>query len=151
MCEHFLWHYVYSDNTSIPDIVGRVCASSPVWNLRAVIWFHFSISSLDLLFCPVALSVFSLFLFLAISLIVFFGKFVRLFRQYLSSSCWASVRLDGGMFRILPYGTGICHYTNQIEEKRKRKKVFSFCPILSYHLWEKSMRLFIFSIFYNAL
>ena len=32
------------------------------------------------------------------------------------------MRLDGGMFRILPYGTGICHYTNQIEERKKKKK-----------------------------
>ena len=33
----------------------------PVWNLRAVIWFHFAISSLVLLLSPVALSVLSFF------------------------------------------------------------------------------------------
>ena len=37
----------------------------PVWNLRAVIWFHLSICSLVILPSPVAHSVFSFFLLLA--------------------------------------------------------------------------------------
>ena len=38
---------------------GDVWCLPPVWNLRAVIWFHFAISSLVLLPSPVTLSVFS--------------------------------------------------------------------------------------------
>ena len=38
---------------------GDVWCLSPVWNLRAVIWFHFATSSLVLLPTPVALSVLS--------------------------------------------------------------------------------------------
>ena len=38
---------------------GDVWCLPPVWNLRAVIWFHFSISSLVLLASPVTLSVLS--------------------------------------------------------------------------------------------
>ena len=38
---------------------GDVWCLLPVWNLRAVIWFHFTISSLVLLPTPVALSVLS--------------------------------------------------------------------------------------------
>ena len=36
---------------------GYVWCLPPVWNLRAVIWFHFAISSLVLLLSPVTLSV----------------------------------------------------------------------------------------------
>ena len=38
---------------------GDVWCLPPVWNLRAVIWFHFAISSLYLLPSPVTLSVLS--------------------------------------------------------------------------------------------
>ena len=38
---------------------GDVWCIPPVWNLRAVIWFHFAISSLVLLPSPVTLSVLS--------------------------------------------------------------------------------------------
>ena len=38
---------------------GDVWCLPPVWNLRAVIWFHFAISSLVLLPSPVTLSVIS--------------------------------------------------------------------------------------------
>ena len=38
---------------------GDVWCLPPVWNLRAVIWFHFAISSLVLLSSPVTLSVLS--------------------------------------------------------------------------------------------
>ena len=38
---------------------GMSDVSPPVWNLRAVIWFHFAISSLVLLPSPVTLSVLS--------------------------------------------------------------------------------------------
>ena len=38
---------------------GDVWCLPPVWNLRAVIWFHFAISSLVLLPSPVTLSVLS--------------------------------------------------------------------------------------------
>ena len=38
---------------------GDVWCLPPVWNLRAVIWFHFAISSLVLLPTPVTLSVLS--------------------------------------------------------------------------------------------
>ena len=38
---------------------GDVWCLPPVWNLRAVIWFHFAISSLALLPSPVTLSVLS--------------------------------------------------------------------------------------------
>ena len=40
---------------------GDVRCLSPVWNLRAVIWFPFPISSLAFLPCPLALSVLSFF------------------------------------------------------------------------------------------
>ena len=47
---------------------GRGCLMSPpVWNLRAVIWFHFAISSLVLLPSPVTLSVFFFFCLLVFS------------------------------------------------------------------------------------
>ena len=47
-------------STPIPEgRPGMSDVSPPVWNLRAVIWFHFAISSLVLLPSPVTLSVLS--------------------------------------------------------------------------------------------
>ena len=54
--------YVHRNNiTSVcPPKGGQGCLMSPpAWNLRAVIWFHFAISSLVLLPSPVTLSVLS--------------------------------------------------------------------------------------------
>ena len=69
--ENYNWHC----NMSAPWHYGKFCLKStsvvvtpegrpgmsdvfpPVWNLRAVIWFHFAISSLVLLPSPVTLSV----------------------------------------------------------------------------------------------
>ena len=45
-----------------PREAGDICCLLPVWNLRAVIWFYFTISSLVLLSSPIALSVLSFFL-----------------------------------------------------------------------------------------
>ena len=63
--------------------------SLPVWNLRAVIWFHFSISSLILLPSPITFSVFVFFLLMARSFFLiiahspdfFFQKTLNLFRN----------------------------------------------------------------------
>ena len=43
---------------------GDVWCLPPVWNLRAVVWFHFTVSSLVLLPNPVTVSVLFLFCFL---------------------------------------------------------------------------------------
>ena len=94
---------------------GDVWCLPPVWNLRAVIWFHFAISSLVFLPSSVTLSVLS---FSACCYIVlnFFQKILQHFslrdRPFLYGSCLAARRskLVGGMCRLLPYGIGICCY-----------------------------------------
>ena len=50
-----------------PREAGDVWCLPPVWNLRAVIWFHFAISSLVLLPSPVTLSFLSFFCLLVFS------------------------------------------------------------------------------------
>ena len=62
---HFLLYVSVSNNKqksyykSCRREAGDVWCLPPVWNLRAVIWFHFAISSLVLLPSPVMLSVLS--------------------------------------------------------------------------------------------
>ena len=87
----------------------------PVWNIRAVVWFHFAIASLVLLPSPVTLSVLS-FSTCWSFLLNFFRKMFQYFslrgRLFLYVSCLAARRskLVGGMCSMLPYGTGICCY-----------------------------------------
>ena len=50
---------LFSSSYSARREAGDVWCLPPVWNLRAVIWFHFAISSLVLLPSPVTLSVLS--------------------------------------------------------------------------------------------
>ena len=94
---------------------GDVWCLPPVWNLRAVIWFHFAISSLVLLPSPVTFSVLS-FSACWPFLLNFFHKTVQYFllrdRLFLYGSCFAVRRrqLVGGMCSMLPYDTGICCY-----------------------------------------
>ena len=59
------------------------------WNLRAVVWFHFTISSLVLLPSPATLSVLSFFWLLAHS--PFSRKFFIIFRHQIDSFCMAPV------------------------------------------------------------
>ena len=96
---------------------GDVWCLPPVWNLRAVIWFHFAISSLFLLPSPVTLPLLSFFflcllvhspeLFPENSSIFFVKRWA-----FLYGSCLAVRRrqLVGGMCSMLPYDTGICCY-----------------------------------------
>ena len=46
-------------------------------------------------------------------LFFFLQKMLYIFRLFLYGSCWAAktLYLVGGMCSLLPYGTGICHYT----------------------------------------
>ena len=76
-----------------PPKGGRGCLMSPpVWNLRAVIWFHFTISSLEFLPSPVTLSVY-LFLPAGPFFWTFFQKSVQYFslrdRLFLYGFCLA--------------------------------------------------------------
>ena len=55
---------IHLDLVHVPDFgprreAGDVWCLPPVWNLRAVVWFHFAITSLVLLTSPVTLSVLS--------------------------------------------------------------------------------------------
>ena len=59
---------------------GDVWCLPPVWNLRAVIWFHFTISSLVFLPSPVTLSVLYFFLHSGPFSWIFSGKFFNIFR-----------------------------------------------------------------------
>ena len=59
---------------------GDVWCLSSVWNLRAVIWCHFAISSLVLLHSPVTLSVLSFFLPASPFSWTFSRKFFSIFR-----------------------------------------------------------------------
>ena len=81
----------------------------PVWNLRAVIWFHFSISSLVLLPSPITFFVWSFFPPACWSIFLnFFPKILpTFFREeigfFLYGSCLAARRskLVGGMYLSL--------------------------------------------------
>ena len=91
----------------LPDV-----SPPPVWNLRAVIWFHFTISSPVLLPSPVTLFGF-LFLFLpAVPILSFFQVQYFLLRGRLF--CMAPFlaarrsKLVNGMCSRLPYGTCVC-------------------------------------------
>ena len=105
----------YALNLTPQREAGDVWCLPPVWNLRAVMWFHFAISSLVLLPSPVTLSVLSITACWPF-LLNFFQKIV----QYLSlrdsffvcGPCLAVRRseLVGGMCSMLPYDTGICYY-----------------------------------------
>ena len=111
---------------------GDVWCLPPVWNLRAVIWFHFAISSLVLLPSPVILSVVS-FSACWPFLLNFFQKILQYFllREAFSyGSCLAVRRrqLVGGMCSMLPYDTGICCYAF-ISYFRI---FYCFCPFLFY-------------------
>ena len=94
---------------------GDVWCLPPVWNVRAVIWFHFAISSLVLLPSPVTLSVWS-FSACWPFLLNFFQKILQYFslrdRLFLYGSCFAVRRseLVGVICSMLPYGTGISCY-----------------------------------------
>ena len=96
---------------------GDVWCLYPVWNLRAVMWFHFTISSLVFLLSPVTLSV------LSSSFSCLLGHSPELFPEnssiffikrqaFLHCSCLVARRskLVSGMCNMLPYGTGICCY-----------------------------------------
>ena len=95
---------------------GDVWCLPPVWNLRAVIWFHPTVSCLVLLPSAVTLSVSSLFLPSGPFSWTFSRKFFNIFRYeivfFLYGSCLAARRnkLVGGMYSMLPYGTDICCY-----------------------------------------
>ena len=114
------FHSINSPNSSPRSYprreAGDVWCLPPVWNLRAVIWFHFAISSPVLLPSPVTLSVLSFSARWSI-LLNCFQKILRYFslrdRLFLYGSCLAARRskLVGGMCSMLPYGTGICCYT----------------------------------------
>ena len=94
---------------------GMSDVSPPVWNLRAIIWFHFAISSRVLLPSPVALSVFFFFCLMVHSP-DFFPESSSIFFvkrwAFLYGSCLAARRgeLVRGMCGMLQYGTGICCY-----------------------------------------
>ena len=66
---------------------GMSDVSLPVWNLRAVIWFHFAISSLVLLPSPVTLSVLSVSAFWSF-LLNFARKFFNIFREEIGFFVW---------------------------------------------------------------
>ena len=66
---------------------GDVWCLPPVWNLRAVIWFHFAISSLVLLPSPVTLSVL-LFSACWSFLLSFFQKILQYFSLRLGLFVW---------------------------------------------------------------
>ena len=95
----------------------NICCLSPVWNLRAVIWFiplsHFPVS----FFCLVLL------LFLSCHFSsngpfsrLFFQKFLQHFLLGDSLFCLALAdqledrQLVGGMCSLLSYGVGVCHH-----------------------------------------
>ena len=91
---------------------GDVWCLPPVWNLWAVLWFHFAISSLVLLSSPVTLSVLSFSACWPFHL-NFFQKILQHFslRDRLFLYCsYLAVRsvLIGDMCSMLPYDTGIC-------------------------------------------
>ena len=94
---------------------GDVWCLPPVWNLRAVIWFHFAISFLVLLPSPVTLSVLSFSVCWSF-LLNFLKKILQYFslrdRLFLYGSCLAVRRrqLVGGMYSMLPYDTSIYFY-----------------------------------------
>ena len=124
------------------DCPGReawdVWCLPPVWNLRAVIWFHFAISSLVLLPSPVIPSVLSFSSCWSI-LLNFFQKILQYFslrdRLFLYGSCLAARRskLVGGMCSRLPYGACICWYAFI------RYFIFyCFCPFL-FHTYFKNL------------
>ena len=86
----------------------------PVWNLRAVIWFPFPISShfsawSSCSFCLVVflLMVHSPDFFPENSATFSFTKYTFFVWLLLSS---LEIRVEGGMSNLLPYSAGICHY-----------------------------------------
>ena len=100
----------------LPPKGGRGCLMSPpVWNLRAVTWFHFAIVSLVLLSSPVTLSILS-FSACWSFLLNFFRKIFQYFsltdRLFLYDSCLAARRSKFvvGVCCMLPYGNGVCCY-----------------------------------------
>ena len=89
-----LFHFIKSGQWSSPRMeTGDVSCLPPVWNLRAVIWFHFAISSLVLLPGPVTLYVLSFSASQSI-LLNFFWKILQYFslkdRLFLYGSCFAA-------------------------------------------------------------
>ena len=66
---------------------GDVWCLPPVWNLRAVIWFHFAVSSLVLLPSPVTLSILS-FSACWSFLWAFPRKFFSVFRKEIGFFVW---------------------------------------------------------------
>ena len=112
--KQLLWRLQIHRLALTPEGRPVVSGVSPaVWNLRAVIWFHFAISSLVLLASPVTLSILS-FSACWSSLLNLFQKILQYFslrdRLFLYDSCLADRRskLVGNMCSVLPYGTGIC-------------------------------------------
>ena len=114
----------------------------PVWNLRAVIWFHFTISCLVLLLVSL-LFLSSLFSAYWSSLLTFFSsRFFNIFvvkrLSFWSGFCLAARRwqLISGMCSMLPYlyGTSIFHYLF-----RWYFLIFHcFCPFFFFHKLLKS-------------
>ena len=92
---------------------GNVWCLPPVWNLRAVIWFHFAISSLVLLPSPLSVLFFSACWSILLNFSHKILQNVSLRdRLFLYGSCLAARRskLVAGMCTMLPCGAGNCCY-----------------------------------------